>query len=315
MNLVTKLAVTALAALPLAACGGAPDSAAESSEAPIVLICPACNLAPAPQIAYSEWYQYQIHTHNTASGADVALPLYGRHPVLSPDRSKVAFVPTDGNIYVASAKDGSGQVKLTSSGGFDAPSWSPDGSQLVFASVGTAGYAADIYKVPAAGGSIVRLTANGSASYPTWYFNPKFLNASTVVFQVDLTGQASFGLVSIQASNQSSINYLGVGGGLGDLSVSPDGTKVAFTKLHGSCGRQAVVIGNVSGTTVTNLHELICSPNDDSNYPSIGAGGLVAYQWGAPYGTKTVFTLPSGGGTSKSQGISADAYSLDMSIQ
>ncbi len=61
---------------------------------------------------------------------------YEGEPVFSPNESKIAFVSTkDGNqeIYLMGA-DGSNQVRLTNTPGYanSSPSFSPDGSQLIF---------------------------------------------------------------------------------------------------------------------------------------------------------------------------------------
>jgi Tol biopolymer transport system component len=300
MKLVSKLALAAVVTLPLVACGGAPD--AEPGAAPAVdtsHVAPAgCGLFCIPlytdKIAYSEWWQWQIHVRDTYYATDVTLPLTGRHPILSPDQTKVAYVgASDGNIYVASATDGSGKIALTTTGGFDTPSWSPDGSTVVFASAGSAGYGANIYRAPATGGQgLWQITANPG----TWYFEPRFLNATTIVFQVGLTGQASFGLVPSTAAYDASITYLNVSGQLGDIVVSPDGTKVAFTKTNGSCGREAIALGTLSGTTVSNLHELYCNGSGDSSKPSIGVGNMVGFVFqSGGYGTSYVYTINSAG--------------------
>jgi hypothetical protein len=302
-------AITALVTLPLSACAVAPEGSdgAGAGERSAESCLPFC-VIQYPKIVHSEWYTYQIKTHDTNTGTNVTLPLNGRHAVLNADHSKVAFAGTDGNIYIANASDGSGSLKLTSAGVFDYPAFSPDKSTLVFASVGTAGYGANIYKVAATGGAVSKLTSNPG----DWYFDPQFLDADTVVFQVGLNGSASFALVQTTALNQSSFSYLsGVPNGMGELSVS--GSHVAFTKEAGSCGQEAVVVGTVSGTTVSGLHELICTSWAGSHDPSV-VGGTVAFEWGQNYGTQYIYTMPFAGGSTTYQGISS-SDPMDMSMR
>ena len=90
----------------------------------------------------------------------------------NPLHSKIVFYSNrDGNheIYTMNS-NGTNQTQLTFSEGSDiSPTWSPDGSQIVFMSYRDGGEKAEIYVMDAAGKNQRRLTHNpGPDSYPTW---------------------------------------------------------------------------------------------------------------------------------------------------
>ena len=99
------------------------------------------------------------------------LGLY-EYPAWSPDGKKIAFVK-DRNIYVLDTTGGEGganQPRLLTDHLRGRPvdlSWSPDGTELVFASITP--QTGDVYKMDADGSSVTRLThARGAEYSPTW---------------------------------------------------------------------------------------------------------------------------------------------------
>jgi hypothetical protein len=318
MNRLSKLALAALVASPLAAGGtaSASDVPAPRTEQQIIW-CPLCFVWPH-EIAYSMTYG-AIHVRNADNGTERTLAVSGGQPALSPDHTKVAFVDTDGNVHVASASDGSGDVKLTSGDKFFFPSWSPDGHTLVFTSQGLAGstFAADVYTIPAAGGSMRQLTANGDDPWPVWLGQASFLNASTIVFSISRnTPSVSFAFVSTSAYKQPSLSYLNVEGSdvLAAISASSDGKLAAFLKQNGSCGKAALAIGSLQGTNVTNVHEILCNPNGDVEQVSFGDAGLVAFSWGDDWRSQSLWTMKSVGSVAVDQHVVGTPY-LDFSLR
>jgi Tol biopolymer transport system component len=114
-------------------------------------------------------------------------------PAWSADGSKLAFVSRrDGkfHVYVMNA-DGTGVHRLTDSAKDDHnPSWSPDGSRVVFSREGA------LFVTPAAGGAARRLGRGfGSANDPAWspdgkliaydYRRPGFQNRELYVIGAD----------------------------------------------------------------------------------------------------------------------------------
>jgi TolB protein len=94
------------------------------------------------------------------------------YPAWSPDGKKIAFVK-DRNIYVLDTTGGEGganQPRLLTDHLRGRPvdlSWSPDGTELVFASITP--QTGDVYKMDADGSSVTRLThARGAEYSPTW---------------------------------------------------------------------------------------------------------------------------------------------------
>ena len=90
-------------------------------------------------------------------------PLWMRSCSISPDGSQVLFTYM-GDIYKVSVNGGEAR-QLTSNPAHDtAPVWSPDGTQIAFASDREGGM--DVYVMPSDGGSMKRITTHSSAEYP-----------------------------------------------------------------------------------------------------------------------------------------------------
>lgn len=87
----------------------------------------------------------------TSSGADVRRVAAGTKPRWSPDGRRLAMVRR-GNLWVVNA-DGSGQARVTRTGGVGAPAWAPDGASL-----------AAVY-TPPAGGLTVLVRVKSTAPF------------------------------------------------------------------------------------------------------------------------------------------------------
>ena len=88
-----------------------------------------------------------------------------RHPVLSPDGTKLAFTAFD-RLYVRDYPNGTPRRLTDASVGEHQPNWSPDGSHIVYVTWSDAD-AGHVRRVPAAGGAVETLTR-----LPSFYSEP-----------------------------------------------------------------------------------------------------------------------------------------------
>jgi hypothetical protein len=174
-----------------------------------------------------------IDPAGTGFAAVVANSVDEARVTFSPDGTKIAYMSAiSGNpdIYVADA-NGTNPVRLTDApGSDDSPSWSPDGSKIVFDS-DRAGGARDIYAMNADGSNVVRLTYGSGGALPNW--SP---DGGRIAFTRD-------GNIFWMRADGSGLRQLTTGGG-DSPDWSPDGTKIAY-----DVNRSAVVVANADGTS------------------------------------------------------------------
>jgi Tol biopolymer transport system component len=172
---------------------------------------------------------------------------------------KIAFVrgpPGDTEsfeIYVMNA-DGSGQTRLTNNDASDGdPSWSPDGSQIVFTSNRDDGNF-DIYVMNADDGSdVTRLTNNNAADGdPSW--SP---DGSQIVFTSNRES-GNLGVYVMNADDGSDVTRLtgSTDNDSTEPSWSPDDTRIAFVSNRDSSDSDDNAIYSMNaddGSDVTRL--------------------------------------------------------------
>ena len=163
-------------------------------------------------------------THNRVADFDA---------VWSPDGSRLAFVRAVGTgtaLFVMDA-DGQNVRRLTTPvptpEGFtsmdSAPSWSPDGRKIAFAS-NRAGGETEIFRINTDGTSLVRLTrteAHVSDHNPTWSADGR-----TILFDSDRAGYFNREIYRMRSADGSALRRLtrtpdGVDDGWGSLCIHP----------------------------------------------------------------------------------------------
>jgi hypothetical protein len=154
-----------------------------------------------------------------------------RHPVWSPDGTKIAFTHfntatanQDSDIFVMDA-DGNNQKRLTNAQHADAATWSPDGSRIAFHGITMGLLGRNLLYIMDADGTNQRIICslgNGSWSL-AWSPDGSKLAASGTFDSVFL--------VNVDDGNMTRITEP-PGGGPYDTypAWSPDGSKIAFTR-------------------------------------------------------------------------------------
>jgi TolB protein len=175
------------------------------------------------------------------------------HPIVVPDQlpeQRIVFVNDedgDPEIYVMNA-DGSGARQLTSNGGStppsahrsqvptalsprdESPAFSPDGRLIVFTSTRDAeeGGQAEIYVMDERGEHQRRLTADSRAD-----FTPRFsADGNEVVFASCAVIRPNCELASVNVRSGERRRLLVVGTVIGQPAWSPDGERIAYSRMH-----------------------------------------------------------------------------------
>jgi Tol biopolymer transport system component len=182
--------------------------------------------------------------NNSQNGDAAWSPFGGEKIVFKSDRFGVpaTYGPTT-DIFVVNA-DGSGLTRLTTTTSYQTqPSWSPDGSKIVFTSYRDGD--PNIYVMNVDGSGLTQLTNNAAVDeWPSW--SP---NGAKIVFRSQRNGQDDLYLMDPDGQNQTRLTT--------DPSTefqptwSPDGLKIAFCSQRD--GNEEIYMINADGTNETRI--------------------------------------------------------------
>lgn len=200
-------------------------------------------------------------------------------PSFSPDGQRIAFaygqVDTNGvahpDLYVVNA-DGTGLTQLTHDGSSLQPSWSPDGTEILFLHYTPYVGFGTVFKMRADGtGEKIRLTTNlwGSGS---GIFAP---DGKQIAFDSQQGGFVSrIWIMKANGSNPRPLTAPSLEGGPSD--VSPDGRHIVLFNHYNTSLPSQLFVVNLDGTGLRQL-----------TYPPAGEGDLFPVY--SPDGAKIVF--------------------------
>jgi dipeptidyl aminopeptidase/acylaminoacyl peptidase len=195
-------------------------------------------------------------------------------PSFSPNGQKLAFVGTNGNLYVASM-NGQGLKSIASGADYiSPPAWSPDSTHIAYAKTSSP---EQIWIVPAAGGAQAQLTSteyeSGDWGFPCYTPDGRYIAVSNRV------SGGSWNLFLVEANDGYPFS-LSTPSGSGDLmaACAPDSSTIGFFR-YGSTNFGNIYTENVSGqdsqiivNSSLNLTSLSWSPYF-ANHIFIGSGG------------------------------------------
>ncbi|MEJ7862326.1 MAG: Calx-beta domain-containing protein, partial [Pyrinomonadaceae bacterium] len=181
-----------------------------------------------------------------------------RNPSFSPDGSKIVFTtsPTRENtrIYLmnsdGSAMDSYGRTQIQLTNGVSSdyePSFSPDGSKIVFTSKRIATDNPEIYTMNSDGSAPTRLT-NSAGIDQSPSFSP---DGSKIVFSTN-RGGGNYEIYSMNSNGSGVTGLTNLPSNELDPSFSPDGSKIVFTSDRIATTRKIYTM-NSDGSALTRL--------------------------------------------------------------
>jgi TolB protein len=183
--------------------------------------------------------------------------------MLSPGPAEAAFPGANGKIAFRSFRDGNGEIYVMNADGSAQtnlsnnpaedlyPAWSPDGSKIAFSSDRDGDY--EIYVMNADGAGQTQITNNTAYDRePAWSPDGSKIAFVRVVLAVPPYGSEII-VMNADGGAQTNVTNNGLSGVWnGDVDWSPDGSKIAFSRMV-SLGESEVYVMNPDGSGQTNL--------------------------------------------------------------
>lgn len=177
-------------------------------------------------------------------------------PVWSPGGERFAWVkllpgvPPYVDLFVADA-DGANRVPITNDAALDGmPTWSPDGTQVVYVSE-AGGEVNNTYVVTIADGETTRLTDHATRDYaPVWSSDGR------QILVVLAQGKLKEGVLALHVMNADGSNLHPLGAGevfTGGLTYAPDGKTAAY--VSNESGRWHIYLMDADGSHVRQITE------------------------------------------------------------
>ena len=133
---------------------------------------------------------------------------------------------------------------------YSTPSWSPDGSKIVFSSDMDGKWSSNIYVMDSDGTNITRLTTNEDSIDTSASWSP---DGSKIVFSSDMDGQWGYNLYVMDSDGTNITRLTKQDSSDMSPSWSPDGSKIAFiSDMHGQMFTNIYVMDS-DGTNITRL--------------------------------------------------------------
>lgn len=187
--------------------------------------------APAISLSGSSWWRAGSVSITTALGTGARGTAFDVTPAWNGAGTHIVYARTSlveqtpDELYVMAA-DGSGKTRLTRGW---RPSWSPDGTRIVFVdSLGTR--TTDLYVVAPDGSGRVALTTTSGASEVDPEWSP---DNARIAFASDQTGRFEVYVMKMDGSGTIQLTS-GATGDRRDPAWAPDGERIAFVGEDGT---------------------------------------------------------------------------------